>query len=244
MGKIVVIGMLLGCFLLGIWIARQARDAAGPLITLALRYVDPRRYGATDAEMQKSLPFTPEPNAVASMMPADQDLRALMLSPVAGERLNLIDELVALMHQFFPDGGDFQLYVRPDKGKDAVYVEGEKLAVHVSAETNAYLQVDYYQSDGKVVHLLPNPVDNNFVQGGKTLVLGNSQGGYQFIVSPPFGEELLTVIASQEPLQDEPKRPDSEHAAEYIEHLLNGLTAQKAKGQVAGAYVLILTRMP
>jgi Domain of unknown function (DUF4384) len=244
MGKMIVVGILLGFSFLGVWIGREMPDVVESLRNLAMRYVDVGKYQAADGEVQKAPPFGPEPNTAVFNAPEDQVGRAVVLTPPRQERLSLIHELVNLMQQFFPDGGDFPMRIWPDKGMGAVYVEGEKFSVHVAPETNAHLQVDYFQSDGTVVHLLPNPQHNNFVEGGKTIVLGNVGGGYEFVVTPPFGEELLTVIASQEPLEADPERPIIEPAADYMERFLTGLTSQQAKGKVAGAHVIIRTRKP
>jgi hypothetical protein len=146
------------------------------------------------------------------------------------------------MQQLFPDGGDFPMRVWPDKGMGAVYVEGEQFSVHVAPAMTAYIQADYFQSDGTVVHVLPNPPHHNFVEGGNTFVIGQVGGGYEFVVTPPFGEELLMIIASQEPLEVDLERPFIEPAVEYLERLLTGLRRQQDKGKVAGAHVIMWTK--
>lgn len=145
------------------------------------------------------------------------------------------------MQQFFPDGGDFQVGVWSDKGVEAVYIEGDKLVLRIQSEISAYLLVDYYQSDGNVVHLLPNSVDRNVVEAGKAFVIGKSPEGYQFVVTPPFGQELLTVIASPRPLEADIKR-NIEPASVYLARLTQSLRRLKTKGQVAGAHTIIVTR--
>jgi Domain of unknown function (DUF4384) len=242
MGKMIVVGILLGFSFLGVWIVRETPDVVESLGNLAMRYVGVGKYEAADREVQKAPPFGLESNTAVFMALENQGGPTVALTPPREERLSLIHELVNLIQQFFPDGGDFPMRVWPDKGMGAVYVEGEKLSVHVAPETNAHLQVDYFQSDGTVVHLLPNPAHNNFVEGGKTFVIGKVGGGYEFVVTPPFGVELLTVIASQEPLEADPERPIIEPAGDYIERFLTGLTSQQAKGKVAGAHVIIRTK--
>lgn len=196
-------------------------------ITLRLRLVDNK----TGQEL----------NSADSRIPAGQLLQKVDFAPPAGKSLHPIQKVVALMKQFFSGEGDFQLRAWPDKGVEATYREGEMLQVHVLAETNVYLQVDYYQADGTVVHLLPNPKDSNFLEGGKPLIIGAPGSGYIFPVSPPFGQELLTVIASQTPL-GEIAQQMIEPADAYVEHLAAMLQEHKAKGKVAGAHFILLTK--
>jgi Domain of unknown function (DUF4384) len=150
--------------------------------------------------------------------------------------------VTALVHQFFPDGGAFALHVRPDKGMDAVYTAGEKLLVDIVATSAAYLQVDYYQADGQVVHLLPNALDNNYVEAGETFTLGKPESGFQFAISPPFGVEMLTVIASQQPLGVQVDVPSVEPASMYLARLTKRLEHYQADENVAVAYTRIRTQ--
>ncbi|MHC4103307.1 MAG: DUF4384 domain-containing protein [Planctomycetota bacterium] len=165
----------------------------------------------------------------------------LMLKPPQGKSLDIVQSVVTLMEQILPRRGDFQLSVWPDKGFDAVFEEGERFMINILPEKNAYLQVDYYQVDGKVVHLLPNPHESNFVEGGKPFIIGKSGSAYEFIVEAPFGEELLMVVASQEPILAvyfdivEPAEP-------YLKRLARNLRKQRTKGLMAGAHYIILTK--
>jgi len=180
-------------------------------------------------------------NTAALEIVKEQLPKKLALQPPEGESLDIVQSAVALMKQLFPRRGDFQLGVWPDKGINAVYLEGEALMVYILPETDAYLQVDYYQVDGKVVHLLPNPLESNFVEGGRPFIIGKSKSGYEFIVEAPFGEELLMVIASQEPIVAE-ARSIVEPAKPYLKRLARSLKEQKAKGGLTGAHYIILTR--
>ena len=166
----------------------------------------------------------------------------MKIQPPAGKNLSLIQRMIELMKQNFPRGGDFQLGVWPDKGLDAVYLEGESLMVYILPEKDAYLQVDYYQIDGKVVHLLPSQHESNYVKAGTPYIIGDPKGGgYEFKVSDPFGEELLVVVASQHPLGAiahsliEPAEP-------YIKRLADSLRRQRKKTLMAGSHYIVLTK--
>lgn len=238
MRKLIVLGILLGLSLLGVWVGRDILDVVQPLSDLARRSVGVRTSAEPDGQARKVPRSAAGSNTATFTTPENQ----VGHSGAGEEPLSLIAELVNLVQQFFPDGGDFPMRVWPDKGTGAVYVAGEKLAVHVAPGANAYLQVDYFQSDGTVVHVLPNPQHHNFVESGKTFVIGRVGGGYEFVVTAPFGEELLLVIASQEPLEAGAERPLVEPAAEYIERFLAGLKSQQDRGKVSGAHAIIWTK--
>jgi hypothetical protein len=164
------------------------------------------------------------------------------IQPPSGKNLSMIQRMVELMKQNFPRGGDFQLGVWPDKGLDAVYLEGESLMVYILPEKDAFLHVDYYQIDGKVVHLLPSQNESNYVKAGDPYIIGDPKsGGYEFKVTEPFGQELLVVVASQNPLgvlaHDliEPADP-------YIKRLAESLGMQREKGLMAGSHYIVLTK--
>lgn len=172
---------------------------------------------------------------------SDQLPGEIDFEPRAGKNRDIIQRIAALMQRFFPQGGDFQLGVWPDKGIDAVYHGGERLMLNILSETNAYLQVDYYRIDGKVVHLLPNPGDTNHALRGKPLVVGGPESSYEFVVEAPFGEEVLVVIARKEPFaalaQDmvEPAGP-------YIDRLAEELQRHGEQRRAAGRHLIIVTR--
>jgi len=164
------------------------------------------------------------------------------IQPPSSQNFSMIQQMVELMKQNFPRGGDFQLGVWPDKGLDAVYLEGENLMVYILPEKDAYLHVDYYQVDGRVVHLLPSQHENNYIKAGTPYIIGDPKSsGYEFKVSDPFGEELLVVVASQTPLGAiaheliEPAEP-------YIKRLADSLGRQRNKTLMAGSHYIVLTK--
>jgi hypothetical protein len=180
-----------------------------------------------------ALTSPPAPPAETSASPSS-DLTA------ASEVMNQVE---ALMQRLFPDGGDFQLQVWGNKKAERVYVEGEKLLVHILANTDAYLQVDYYQADGQVVHLLPHALADNRVQAGQIFTLGKAEHLFQFNIAPPFGEEMLVVIASQQPLAlPTGMSSNVELASLYTERLAHQLQTYQAQGQIAVASWRIRTQ--
>lgn len=126
-----------------------------------------------------------------------------------------------------------------------VYTEGENLIFEAmnSGQGAAYLYVDFVQNDGSVVHMLPfarNP--RNKVGPGENAVLGAKN--IQYVVSKPFGTEVVTVIASPVPLFDKP-REEVEKADAYFKQLRAVLfqrIAQGHGGQISSGYKVLTTK--
>jgi hypothetical protein len=154
----------------------------------------------------------------------------------------LTQRVVDLMRHHFPNGGAFPLRVWVNKGSEEMYSEGEHLLVHVWTEQSAHLQMDYYQADGQVVHLLPHPLDPNRVEAGEIFSWGKPDNIFQFAVVPPFGVEMVTVVASRSPLDTTQGGPTIEPAAQYLERLGKRLEAYKAQGNAAIAHIRIRTQ--
>jgi len=104
---------------------------------------------------------------------------------------------------------------------------GERLAIDVRAPSfDGYLYIDYFVSEGKVLHLLPNgrdqlnlkPARNHFVLGKQTQTCWTLGGG--------TGEQLVTLIAAKKPLFPE-RRPEVEDARDYLTTLSGASLAER-----------------
>lgn len=95
-----------------------------------------------------------------------------------------------------------------------------------SPDFPAHLQVDYFTSDGDVIHLLPNPLEvSSRVESRAIRRLGErGTGGRFWTIGPPYGHELIVVIASPTPLFASP-RPEAEAAASYLPALKQALNS-------------------
>jgi len=130
---------------------------------------------------------------------------------------------------------------------DGVFASGQDLLLDIRApDFPAYLQVDYFTVDGGVVHLLPNPLDPAAkVEPGTVRRLGERTGRTHFwTIGPPFGRELIVVIASAAPLFAAP-RMEAEPAAIYLPDLKRALDGLDANGpQPVASALFITTRAP
>ncbi len=106
------------------------------------------------------------------------------------------------------------------------YHEGEQLKVTVAASRlrAGYLYVDYLDSAGTVVHLLPSEEPKgNAVSPGQQLILG------PYDIVPPHGRSLVTAIWVPHRLFDE-MRPDEESLSDYLPALGAALNSIRAGG--------------
>ncbi|MDQ2102409.1 DUF4384 domain-containing protein [Azospirillum isscasi] len=141
-------------------------------------------------------------------------------SPALCEPLTLIGAL-----RTANAGAAMPLAIRFEAPAGTPFENGQDLLFDIVApDFPAYLQVDYFTSDGDVIHLLPNPLETNSrVAAGAVRRLGERGGGGRFwTVGPPFGHELIVVIASPAPLFASP-RPEAEAAAAYLPALKQAL---------------------
>ena len=120
-----------------------------------------------------------------------------------------------------PRDNDFEVKIWTHKGEDSYFRDGEKAIINVRSEKDAYLRLDYYQVDGKVVHLVPGYLPGNFqIKAKQTYTLGDQNSGFELKVSPPFGVEIVKVIASTAPFDENLNRKT---ISSSVDPYLNGL---------------------
>ena len=141
-----------------------------------------------------------------------------------------------------------------DNGKPAVelpqqsYREGDTLSFSVGmAPFEGYLHVAYVQADGNVVNLVQQGVSSiNTLPRGAKLIFGDGQEGRpQFVVSEPFGEEMVIAIASASPLFDAP-RPTVEVEREFLTALRQAILARPdpnlPQRRISAQYAILKTQ--
>jgi Domain of unknown function (DUF4384) len=130
-----------------------------------------------------------------------------------------------------------------------VYAQGENLIVEVTtpAQFESFVYVDYYSTDGQVQHLFPNikePI--NLLLPRHVYTVGQPDEKHiEWKPLPPFGRELITVIATKQPLVFTPKAPryDPEPARSYLDQLRQAIPRDEAlaKAEIAALFYPIET---
>ena len=81
------------------------------------------------------------------------------------------------------------------------YKSGEKMRIYIKGNKPFYARVIYMDAAGKMVQILPNPYRNeNYFQGGVIYEIPSGNDRFDLEISPPFGQENISVYASTSPL--------------------------------------------
>jgi len=99
----------------------------------------------------------------------------------------------------------FRLKVWTNKPTGRIF-EGESLVISVESDRSGYLRLDYFQADGKVVHLVPNPFRTQArIEEGITYTFGADDSPENFTITGPFGHEVIRAMVSPTPFEAFPK---------------------------------------
>jgi serine/threonine protein kinase len=171
-----------------------------------------QRYGVT--HLQESLTALP---GVATL--------SLEVAPLADDKCDIVKALAPYWVRNWQAGRAAALHVRPPTGQ---LNDGDPLVVDVTTPGyDSYVNLDYYQLDGSVVHMVPGPrAKDNQAPPNYSATIG---GGGDWIISKPFGSEMVVLLITPVPLFDKP-RAESESRADY----LRALTTRLA--QIGGRY--------
>ncbi|WP_449433500.1 DotU/TssL family secretion system protein [Pseudomonas putida] len=135
------------------------------------------------------------------------------------------------------------LSVTPRAGHAALFSEGERVIVKLhQADFDGYLYVDYYTVDGQVIHLFPNrrePDSGRLIDSGEMFTVGERIAeGWE--VGPPFGQEMISVIAVDKPLYPA-ERAEVEPASDYLPYLRGLLEARRDDANLLSDYLFLQT---
>jgi hypothetical protein len=131
---------------------------------------------------------------------------------------------------------DFGVQLFTVDGKRA-YAAGETVAFRVRAERDCHVAVICHQSDGTSVVLFPNRwAGNTLVTAGKPMdVPGTHKSGFEIEIGPPYGSDVVEVLACSQP--SELHRSLSKYAAqaETYQTLTRGMAAKGIQSAVGGS---------
>jgi serine/threonine protein kinase len=126
---------------------------------------------------------------------------------------------------------------------NAEMMEGDPVIVDITTPGyDSYVHVDYYALDGNVAHLAPTQqVKNNQAPANYAATIG---GLGNWVISKPFGKELIVLLTTPVPLFDA-IRPPYESSADYlraVEKQLGAIAAKHGKDRIAVDFVQITTK--
>ena len=129
---------------------------------------------------------------------------------------------------------------------DNIFVEGERLIVDLRTPTyKSWLYVDYFAQDGSVVHMVPSPGEVvNEADARESFQVGEVGDIGLWEVAPPFGTEMIAVLATSTPIFDGARR-QLENANDYraaLQERLKALASQPNNAKISADFVIIKTK--
>jgi type VI secretion system protein ImpK len=129
------------------------------------------------------------------------------------------------------------------QGTPPLYYHYENFVITVKTPTKfaSYVYVDYYTTEA-VAHLFPNPHETvNRLEPSRSIIIGDPNGPQPLQILPPFGRDLVTVIASKTPLFPTP-RYESEPIDTYIKELRQTLPGEVSNADIGATFYFIATQ--
>ncbi len=132
------------------------------------------------------------------------------------------------------------LSVRALSATDGRLREGDTVRVQVVAPHHeSYIWVDYYTADGSVMHLNTGPAPTR-LRAGESLEIGHDIPS-SWLVSPPFGNVLITVLSAPMPFSETSDRPPYEMASAYLLRLREALAASRNSERLIADFISLET---
>ncbi len=173
--------------------------------------------------------------------PAQLDWRVSSVDQVFCPALNALHSLVP---QFGSTGGP-RLGLQMADGKTRLH-DGEPVRVRlVMPDFASRLRVDYVAHDGAVQHLYPQLADpKSGIAADAPRTYGPAEtvnlGHPAWMISEPYGTDMIIAVASSEPLFDRPRPANAENANVYLRDLQAALDNLRQRGaRLAGAAVTL-----
>ncbi len=97
----------------------------------------------------------------------------------------------------------FKVEVWTDRGKAAVYREGEEVSVMVRVSRDSYLYLYYTDANNQTYQIFPNRYHRNaWIRSGGIVTIPAPEHPFLFRVKTPFGIESIMALASRKPIPD------------------------------------------
>lgn len=141
------------------------------------------------------------------------------------------------------DDSGQHLAITPSVGHSDRFLEGENVIVKLQQPNyDGYLYVDYYTVNGDVAHIYPNagePGSGRLLHALEQFEVGATPAR-TWTICPPFGQEMITVVASPRPLYQE-TLPEVQPAQEYLPKLRRMLEENRGNPQLLAAHLFMQT---
>ncbi len=93
-----------------------------------------------------------------------------------------------------------ELSLGVEPGDRSSYFDGESIFFHLSLEREGYVYFFYLDTEGNLLQLLPNAeMSNHWYPRGNRMPFPALEEPIDYVIVPPFGEELIRVFVSDNP---------------------------------------------
>lgn len=133
----------------------------------------------------------------AGTLPSDA---TVVPANLTGARLNeRIEDQIAPLSTAQPMS-PLKVEVWTDRGRGAIYAEGEEILVMVRTNEDAHVRLYYTDANNLTYQIFPNQYRRDArIQGGTVVTLPGQEDRFAFRVKAPFGVESVTALASRKP---------------------------------------------
>ncbi|MGI9434737.1 MAG: hypothetical protein ACR2Q4_07915, partial [Geminicoccaceae bacterium] len=155
----------------------------------------------------------------------------------------ICDMLLALDQSSLIDPSINLVLQNQDSTTPITFQEDDFLVIEAGpGDRSRRLFVDYVVHDGTVLHLFPDAADpDDPLQPGARLRLGEpGLGAKEWQIAPPFGNDLIVIYASEEPLHAG-LREQVEAADDYLPYLRDRLQELAARTEIGIDYHVVQT---
>lgn len=150
-----------------------------------------------------------------------------------GPYCNVVDILRPLATQPLPFG------LR--NGATRLHKDDDIVPQVVMPDYPAWLQIDYFSSDGGITHLHPTAISPPKAEATRATVMFGDTLEERWQVDAPFGTDMIVAIVSSSPLFPSP-RPADETVSDYLQALRTAIyDAQRKGARLSGQAVLVQT---
>ncbi len=110
---------------------------------------------------------------------------------------DVVADVSSELSDLYSGDDDFQVFVSTNRGEGGVFTEGEYLKLYLLASRDCYLKIYHIDVHGKTTLIFPNRYEkNNYLPGREVLEFPGSRSPFQFRIVPPYGTEMIKVVAS------------------------------------------------
>lgn len=105
--------------------------------------------------------------------------------------------MVASSHALAGEPRAIDLRITTHLGDQQSFVDGDRISFLLSLDSDAYVYLFYRDAEANLLQLLPNErMTDHFFDAGLFMPVPAAQHQFQFTVQPPYGEEFMYAIAS------------------------------------------------